>query len=87
MNTLRQIDDLRDINELEAQMDNALAVISEIEKELKLARNSIDRQDPFDLMLALAELNKLIVKKAMPIAIIAEAEAIKETKADAMRIA
>lgn len=87
MNTLRQIDDVREVNELEAQMDNALGVIQMLENEIKSAHSSISTQNPFDLMVALAEINKLIVKQAMPIAIIAQAEALKQTKAEAQRIA
>lgn len=86
MNTLRQIDDVREISELEAQMDNALGVIKQIEAEVKCALECVSAQNPFDLMTSLSEMNKLIVKQAMPIAIIAEAEALKEIKAEAQRI-
>ena len=84
---MRQIDDLRDIPELEAQLDNAFGVILMIESEMKMARAAIATQDPFKLMAALAEANKLIVREAMPTAIIAQDEYLKPIKADAARIA
>lgn len=87
MSTLRQIDDLRDISELECQLDNALDVVARIEKTMQSARDAISSGNPFNLMTALSEANKLIMWDAMPITIIAQAEYLKPIKQDAQRIA
>lgn len=78
MSALRQIDDVREMTELEMQMDNAFGVVRMIEEAVKDAMTSIDRQNPFDLLCALAEINKRAVNECLPIALIAQAEFVKE---------
>lgn len=86
MNTLRQIDDVRTINELEAQLDNALGSIEIIEREMKAARAAVSIENPFELMVALAYAQNKI-REAMHFAIAAQEHAILEIKQEAQRIA
>lgn len=86
MKTLRQIDDVRTINELEAQLDNALGSVEMIRREIIAATTAIEQQNPFDLMVALAYAQNKI-REAMHFAIAAQEHAILEIKKDAQRIA
>lgn len=86
MNTLRQIDDVRTINELEAQLDNALGSVEMIRREIIAATTAIEQQNPFELMVALAYAQKKI-REAMHFAIAAQEHAIFEIKKEAQRIA
>ena len=85
MSTLRQIDDVRTINELESQLDNALGSIEWIEREIKSARAAVAIENPFQLMIALSEAQSKI-REAMHFAIAAQEHAIIEIKREAQRI-
>lgn len=83
---MRQLNDVREISELERQLDNALGVIQMIESEMKMARMSVVTEDPFKLMVALAEANKKI-REAMHFALAAQHEHMKPIIKEASRLA
>lgn len=83
---MRQIDDIPETSELERQLDEVYSIIVMLEKEAKNARSAIASNDPFKVMSTLAEINRLVVKDAMPLTIAAQDEFLRPIKADAQRI-
>jgi len=83
---MRQIDDLRDIPEVEAQLDNALGEVNDIKKCMEGCAFAIKHENPFKLMVELADAQSKI-EQAMSFAIAAQRARIKTIKAEAMRIA
>lgn len=76
---------MKQLSELEIQMDNAVGHLYDIEKQIKACGIAIDDGNPFKLMTELSELQKL-VRDAMHTAIICQEEHIKPIKEQAQRI-
>ena len=83
---MRQLNDVREINELERQLDNALGELIDVAKGINGCRTAIEDGNPFKLMSELAEMQSKI-REAMHFAIAAQEEHMKPIIKDASRLA
>ena len=74
------------MNEYDIKMDEAFGQVLALEKQINRMKTKISENDPFGLMVELAESQK-IVRDTMHFAIEAQEEFIKPIKQDAQRIA
>lgn len=83
---MRQLNDVREVSELERQMDNALGSIIDVEKCIKNCKRAMDDGNPFTLMSELADAQKYLFE-AMHAAIAAQHEHMKPIVTEAQRLA
>ncbi len=74
------------MNEYDIKMDEAFGQVLALEKQINRMKTKISENDPFGLMVELAESQK-IVRDTMHFAIEAQEEFIRPIKQDAQRIA